>query len=164
MIFFGNHSTLRTATETSFVVRRSKGHHLEGFCPYFHVFKLAIAPEVYASTRHTSLMVKNYGFNFFSISLSIQQNTKKYCINTLPIILKLFFSKSPEKVGFLEKKVRPNPTHTALCGGVPNLASWEHILEKKRHPLILKQFIVFWMSKISSFLIFKNLKRMLLML
>ena len=28
------------------------------------------------------------------------------------------------------KKVRPNPTHTALCGGVPNLASWEQVLEK----------------------------------
>ena len=31
--------------------------------------------------------------------------------------MKLFSSKSPEKVGLLEKKVHSNPTRTALCGG-----------------------------------------------
>ena len=74
---------------------------------------------------------------FFSLSLPIAKVLKKYCIKTFPFILILFFSKTPEKVGFLKKKkqVRTNPTHTALCGGVPNSPSWEQVLKNKRHPL-----------------------------
>ena len=115
-----------------FVVRSSKGHHSKGFCPYFHVFKLTIIPEVFASIRHTSLMMKNFFFNFFSPISLYSKLLRKYCIKTFPITLTLFFSKTSEKVGFLEKKVRRNPRHTAFCGIVPNCYSWEQVLEKKK--------------------------------
>ena len=114
-----------------FVVQSSKGHQSKGFCPYFHVFKLKISPEVSTPTRHISLMVKNFIFNFFFPISLYGQILKKYCLKTYPITLILFFPKFPEKVGFLQKKIRPNPTHTALCGGVPNCYKWEQFLEKK---------------------------------
>ena len=87
-----------------FVVWSSKGHHSKGFCPYFHVFKLTITPEASASIRHTSLMMKNFFFNFFSPISLYSKLLRKYCIKTFPITLTLFFSKTSEKVGFLEKK------------------------------------------------------------
>jgi len=50
--------------------------------------------------------------DFFTLYIKL---IKKYCIKTFPITLKLFFSKTSEKVGFLEKKVRRNPRHTVFC-------------------------------------------------
>ena len=88
------------------VVRSSKGHHSKGFCPYFYVYKLEITSEVSASIRHITLIVQNFNFNFFSPISEYSKTVRKYCRKTFPMIRKLFFSKSPEKVGFLQKKVR----------------------------------------------------------
>ena len=121
--------------ERGFVAQSSWGHHSKGFCPYFQVFKPPSTTEVSAHTRHTICISKKFNINFFPLSQHIAKLLKKYCIKTFSIILILFFSKTPEKVRFLEKKVRPNPTHTALCGGVPNSTSWEQVLEKKKRIL-----------------------------
>ena len=116
---------------SDFVVRSSKGHHSKGFCPYFHVFKLAITPEVSAHIRHTSLMVKNHGFNFVSpISLYIAKHKEILHKNAFSHFEIIFFEIS-RKSSVSEKKVRSNPTHTALCGGFPNCHSWTEVLEKK---------------------------------
>ena len=80
-----------------------------------------IVRQKYLHTSGTPYVsAKNSISTFFPLSQYIAKLLKKYCIKTFSIILILFFSKTPEKVRFLEKKVRPNPTHTALCGGVPN--------------------------------------------
>ena len=104
--------------ERVFVLRSSKGHHSKGFYPYFNVFKLIITPQVSALIRHTSSMVINHIFKLFSPISLYNELLMKYCIKTFPITLKLFFSKTSEKVGFLEKKVCPNPRHLTLCDAV----------------------------------------------
>ena len=105
---------------------------------FVHTFKI-LSPQALQKYPHTSgtpyVSAKNSISTFFPLSQHTAKLLKKYCVKTFSIILILFFSKSPEKVGFLKKKVGTNPTHTALCGGVSNWASWAQVLEKKRHPL-----------------------------
>ena len=120
--------------ERVFVVRSSKGHHSKGFYPYFHVFKLIITPEVSALIRHTSSMVINHIFNLFSPIFLYSELLRKYCIKTFPITLKSFFSKTSEKVGFLEKKVCPNPRHLTLCDAVDILDKNPRFWKKEKSP------------------------------
>ena len=117
--------------ERVFVVRSSKGHHSKGFYPCFHIVKLIITPEVSAHIRHTSSMVINHIFNLFSPISLYSKLLRKYCIKTFSMTLTLFFSKTSEKVGFLEKKVCPNPRHLALCGVLQFLDKFARFWEKK---------------------------------
>ena len=90
---------------------------------FVHTFKFlnSQARQSYLHVPVTPYIpVKNMISTFSPLSLYIAKLLKKYSIKTFLIALTLFFSKTPEKVGFLKKKVRTNPTHTALCGGVPN--------------------------------------------
>ena len=131
MIFIKNRQSLEGATEARFCRVELLRAPFERVLP-FQVFKLTITPEVSAHIRHNSLMVQNYDFNFFLPISIYSQTLRKYCIKTFPTTLILFFLKSPEKVGFLEKKVRGNPRRTAFCGSVPNCDSWEQVLENKK--------------------------------
>ena len=102
---------------------------------FVHTFTF-ISQVVRQKYLHTSgtpyVSAKNPISTFFPLSQHIAKLLKKYSVKTFPIYLTLFFSKSPKKVGFLKKKVCPNPTHTTLCSSVPNWDRWEEVLEEKQ--------------------------------
>ena len=74
---------------------------------FVHSFKFLNrrAPQKYLHTPGTPYVsAKNSISTFFPLSQHIAKLLRKYCIKTFSIILILFFSKTPEKVGFLKKK------------------------------------------------------------
>ena len=112
--------------------RPPKGTNRKDFVHTFTFLNLKLRQR-YLRTSGTSYMPAKIKIStFLSLSRYIGKLLKKYCIKTFSIELTLFFSKTPKKVGFLKKKVRTNPTHTALCSSVPNCYSWEQVLEKKK--------------------------------
>ena len=124
----------REPQERGFVAQSSWGHHSKGFCPYFQVYKPKSTSELSAHIRHTMCISKKFNINFFPLSQHIAKLLKKYCIKTFPIAPTLFFSKTSEKVGFLEKKYALiRDTWRCLWFCEKNLRA--HDLKKKIPPL-----------------------------
>ena len=86
---------------------------------FVHTFTLLNlrARQRYLHTPGTSIWWYKITIStFFPLSQHIAKLLMKYCIKTFPITPTFFCLKTSEKVGFLEKKVCPNPRHIALCG------------------------------------------------
>ena len=84
---------------------------------FVHTFKFLNrrAPQKYLHTPGTPYVsAKNSISTSFPLSQHIAKLLKKYCIKTFSIILILFFSKTPEKVGFLKKSMFESDAHSAL--------------------------------------------------
>ena len=135
MIFTQNHSTLQRTTGARFC----RTELLR--TPFERILSILLRLLVRQFTRsictHQAhhMYQQKIQYQLFSPISAYSQTTKEILHKNVFYHSDIIFFENSRKSYVSEKKVRPNPTHTALYGGVPNQTSWEQVLEKKRNPL-----------------------------